>query len=244
MSQSHMFNSDNDPGYETASSSSHSNGTWYSVRQHQRTVSISDPHFPVLMHNFAIERMHPLIAQWNDFLEGTVMLKVRQIPSWTAVDVLRRGYSEWPTECPPSVLITIQPQTWSIPIRRIAEELWRLINVSMRIELNVEVREGKIVRYAPVDQTGLTNIPPTIGKSVGIDDKRGTSGGYIKLSKIGQPSKICAMTCHHVVVPSNEGELIQFFFFLEASSLIFSSGSDTTQRLDVSGTDGESPCIG
>ena len=105
-----MSSSESDPDV-TASSSSHSSGTWYLVRSHQNTGVISDSRFPPFMHNFAIERMHPLIAQWNHSLEETAMLTVRQIPSWITVDVLRRGYSEWPTECPLSILITIQPQT-------------------------------------------------------------------------------------------------------------------------------------
>lgn len=144
-----MSSSESDPDV-TASSSSYSGGICYSARPHQNTWVSSDPGFPPFIHNFAIERMHPLIAQWNHGLEEAVMLKVRQIPSWIAVDVLRRGYSERQTQCPPSVLITIQPQTWSISIKQIAEELWRLINISMRIELNVEVKEGKIIPTTPM----------------------------------------------------------------------------------------------
>jgi hypothetical protein len=155
-----------------------------------------------MMQSFAIEPNHPFVALWDHKLRDIIMSLVRTIPTWVSVDVLRRGYSDIAAECPPSIIITVMPNTLNSKIMVAVDQLWQRFDST--IDFNIEVREGVLRR---LQYQHLFQTPPPFEKSIGPQGTNGsgTSGGYLKIGKPGMPDKICALTCHHVVVPEAQG---------------------------------------
>ncbi len=163
------------------------------------------------MQSYAIEPNHPFVALWNQRLRDVTMSWVRTISTWVSVDVLRRGYSDIAAECPPSIIITVMPNTLSSNIMVTVDQLWQ--RFGSEADFNIEVREGVLRR---LQYQHLFESPPPIGKSIGPQgsDGSGTSGGYLKIGKPGMTDKICALTCHHVVVPEDQSKYGICHYFL------------------------------
>lgn len=206
------FSSDNDSGCGTGNSRSETLAH-YSAKPYIIVPSREDSGFWVGIHSYAIEPHHPIVAQWDSYLQELVMGEVRKLPIWIAVDVLRRGCSEKRFDCVPSIIITITPNSLSGRIRDFVDWLWRSCNAH-RSEVNVEAIEGRLRgAHHASNQPNITDISPTIGKSIGLHgqyETSGTAGGYVKIQKLGHPAKICALTCQHIVAPDNQCKLTFF----------------------------------
>jgi hypothetical protein len=159
------------------------------------------------------------------------MSRARSIDSWLAVDVVRRGISHVAEDCPPSIMITLAPQSLGEYAKVVVDRIWNFCNLH-GFETNVEAIEGNMTRYGAI-QFDLLRVPPTIGKSVGIYENpsiSGTSGGYVRLSKEGFADKICSLTCHHVIARENYRKSILLFFDFLAD---LKSNSSHTNRMDI-----------
>lgn len=183
------------------------------------------------MCTYVIELFHPSVQYWKSFVREPLMSQVRITLTCVSVDVVRRGKSHVVEDCPPSVLIAVEPQSLNEYIRDAVDKMWKLCNLH-GFEVNVEAIEGKLSRYSDV-QYGLLRVPPTIGKSVGIFENpwiSGTPGKYVKISKEGFADKICALTCHHVVAGDNRRKLILLFFDVFAD---WNSERSNTKRVEI-----------
>lgn len=125
------------------------------------------------------------------------MSEVRSLENWVSVDVLRRGVSLQPSDCPPTVVISIKPDSM---MEGCIEVVMRVKRHIERYDLDaaVEIIESSLCRQ--VDLEHITKAPG-IGASIALKENpagSGTLGGYIRLEFPNEGSKICAMTCHHV----------------------------------------------
>lgn len=187
-------------GHSSSSSTSH-RIDYYSVRPFPAPQG-AYVRWPI-MQTHAVEPNHPFVVLWHLTLRDITMSLVRKISTWVSVDVVRRGYSDIAAECPPSIIITVLPNTLTSNIMVTVDQLWQ--RFGSKADFNIEVREGVLRR---LHYQHLFQTPPPIGKSIGPQgtNSSGTSGGYVKIGKPGMPDKICALTCHHVVVPEAQGE--------------------------------------
>jgi hypothetical protein len=102
------------------------------------------------------------------------MSQARSIDSWPAVDVVRRGISHVAEDCPPSIMITLASQSLGECAKVVVDQIWNFCNLH-GFKINVEAIEGNMTRYGTI-QFDLLRVPPTIGKSVRIDENPWISG--------------------------------------------------------------------
>lgn len=125
------------------------------------------------------------------------MTLVRAQPGWQSVDVLRHGMSEQAAWCPPMILICITPGTMSDAWRTVGTQVKLYID-DYALQAGVAVLESEVVR----NSIYAVEKAAAIGASIALEDGAGTGtlGGFVQVEKDGVQPKLCAMTCHHVVV--------------------------------------------
>lgn len=84
-------------------------------------------------------------------------------------------------------------------------EAWKRVGSQVETYLqDYALCAGTAILESEADRTRSCNTKEAIaiGSSIGIANGSctGTLGGYVRLEKDGAPSKLCGMTCHHVVV--------------------------------------------
>lgn len=71
------------------------------------------------------------------------------------------------------------------------------------LEAAVEVVESIVTQYQILDDDPEKCAGIGASMAQQAEGRTGTLGGYIPLNKPGMAPKICALTCHHVVAPSD-----------------------------------------
>lgn len=142
------------------------------------------------------------MKSWNeDGLCEAVMTEVRLLSDWISVDVFRRGVSVIPSECPPTVVISVVPGQMNENCKDTVGKIKTLLE---RYELDaaVEIMESIVTRYHILEDDPEKDVG--IGASVARQGGgTGILGGYIQLNRPGMVPKVCALTCHHVVASSD-----------------------------------------
>lgn len=198
--------SSNQRGYNTSDESS---TTKYSIRSFS-TAPTSPPHGPDPEDHgwWASNRTHPiragddLVKPWTEGgLREAVMGEVRMLSDWISVDIFRRGVSVTASECPPTVVISIKPETMGEECMDVVGRVKAHIE-EYGLDAAVEVAEDTVTRYQILEDDPEKSA--RIGASMALRAGQvatGTLGGYVQLNKPGMAPKICALTCHHVVAP-------------------------------------------
>lgn len=141
----------------------------------------------------------PICRAWNEAgLREKVMALVRAQSTWQSVDVLRRGWSERPLQCPPMIFVCITPGTMSEAWKQVGRQIETYLR-DYALSAGMAILESEAHRADTVEaKDGIA-----LGASIGVKNgaSTGTLGGYVQLDKDGAQRKICAMTCHHVVAP-------------------------------------------
>ncbi len=195
----------------TSDESTSSSSTKYSSRSYETTASSptaigpeDSGYYPALCVH-PIESSNPLIKQWDDFLEQFVMTEVRKLPQWVSVDVLRRGLARNAARCLPTIIITIAPDSMNSRCRETANLLAQYCD-DAKIEIRVDLQEGELSQNVVISESSKA---PGIGSSIATQGENigtGTLGGYVRLERPGKVAKVCAMTCHHVLVSNQSGK--------------------------------------
>lgn len=204
--------------------SSSNNSTKFSARSFDIAVtttllSASDPLEPptYLLHPI-LATDAALVQQWNDSLKEVVMKEVRRLPQWNSVVILRRGVSYIAAGCVPTIIISISQDRMSFVYEETANRLLGYCR-GVNIDVGVIIQESEIHRNVWIrDMTERPGLGASIETSIAVGDKKlglgaGTLGGYVKLEKLGKAPKVCAMTCHHVVVAADEPSEFRYTFF-------------------------------
>ena len=145
------------------------------------------------------------------------MGEVRRLPRWNSVVVLRRGTSHVAADCVPTIIISISRNRMSTVYEEAANRLLRYCR-DVDIDIGVTVEESEIHRNMWIrNMTERPGLAASIETCISVRDRNtglgaGTVGGYVSLKRPGEAPKICAMTCHHVAVSTEEpGELGYIF---------------------------------
>ncbi len=130
------------------------------------------------------------------------MGEIRSLDNWVSVDVLRRGVSLQPANCPPTIVISIKPSSMQEECIEVVKRVKTHIE-RHNLDAAVEIVESSLCR-----QIDLEHImkAPGIGASIALKENpagSGTLGGFIRLQFPKEDSQTCAMTCHHVLRPLN-----------------------------------------
>jgi len=209
--------SSNKRKFNISDESTASSSTQYSLRSFS-TAATSPPRGPDPEDSgwFATTRTYPIVAAdaivepWIEGgLRGAVMGAICTLNNWVSVDVFRRGVSHNAAECPPTIVVIIGPGTLDEGCKAVAEQVKAHIE-RYNLDAAVEFIEGTVERYKVLDDIEES---VKMGASVALADPKagtGTLGGFVRLEnpKIGR--KLCALTCHHVVMSehsSSRGKL-------------------------------------
>lgn len=126
------------------------------------------------------------------------MGEIRSLENWVSVDVLRRGVSLQPSDCPPTIVISIQPGSMEDHcidvVRRVKGHIER-----HALDAAVEIVESSLLRQVSLNR--LTKAPE-IGARIALKNNpvgTGSLGGYVRIMFPKMGPKTYAMTCHHVL---------------------------------------------
>ena len=113
-------------------------------------------------------------------LREAVLGEIRILSNWVSVDIFRRGVSLKAAECPPTIVITILPETMNEKCKEVVEKVKGHIE-KFNLDGAVEVVEGTVDRYkAPYDNEKSVGMGASIALPDGLGGT-GTIGGYIQL---------------------------------------------------------------
>lgn len=210
----------NYPDESSSSTSTKFSARSFDIAVTTTPVSPSDPLEPptYLLHPI-LATDDALVQQWNGSLKEVVMKEVRRLPQWNSVVVLRRGASPIAADCVPTIIISISQNRMSVVYEETANRLLGYCR-GVNIDIGVIIQESEIHRNVWIrDMTERPGPGASIETSIAVGDKKlglgaGTLGGYVKLERLGKAPKVCAMTCHHVVVAADEPGEFRYTFSL------------------------------
>ena len=164
---------------ESASSSS----IKYSMRSFT-TAATSPPHGPDTEDSgwYASNHSYPILAEdlivkpWmKEGLREAVLGEIRILSNWVSVDIFRRGVSLKAAECPPTIVITILPETMNEKCKEVVEKVKGHIE-KFNLDGAVEVVEGTVDRYK-----ALYDIKKSVGMgaSITLPDGLGETGTIV-----------------------------------------------------------------
>lgn len=177
-------------------------------REHQDAwrygISSLDPPLRPIR-SYPIEPDHPLVRQWHPLRDDIEAALNRSHVRWCALEVYhRRGTREPDNE---------QDDTTIVVTARGADERdWALLRRNIlglcaqhrQAQLQVELINGSVEYFRPDIHLAYNRIS-SMGSSLGLqgrNEESGTLGGYIRLQAHDKEPLYCALTCHHVVCPS------------------------------------------
>ena len=191
---------------QASDKSTSSTSTKYSIRSFSTTAT-SPPRGPdpedhgwfASMRTYPIKSRDAIVKAWDDDgLCEAAMGEIRSLQNWVSVDVLRRGVSLKPSECPPTIVICILPGSMEDVFIDVVKRVKGHVE-HYDLDAAVEIVESKLCRHINLDRLSKS---AEIGSSISLRDSpvgTGTLGGYIQLLHPKMGSKMCAMTCHHVL---------------------------------------------
>lgn len=124
-------------------------------------------------------------------------------------DSLRHGVSTKAANCPPIFIVAISPGTKDERCSDAAKER-KADFEKYNLDAALEIIEGTVERYQALQDIGKS---ARMGSSLALSDEKaetGTLGGYVRLESPYMGHKVCALTCHHVLISkdsSSKGKL-------------------------------------
>ncbi|PMD42944.1 hypothetical protein L207DRAFT_563751 [Hyaloscypha variabilis F] len=168
-----------------------------------------DGTFPMAKMVFNVGR-HPIVTGYDKGPRFEIRAVLKGV-KWIKIDIVRLGYAITPAENPVVVLITVDKGTVPFWKAHDVVQNCRQVLLKYNLDIHVEMMESDKISLGFFGETPLPIYPyqriPFIGQSIGPTvsgphQASGTLGLYVTLKKPNGGSKLCGITCHHVVFPS------------------------------------------
>lgn len=172
-------------------------------------IEISDKRGLLPVISFPVEMTEPVLSKWH--ILRPQIIEILGSQRWLALELLRRGSDHLShSNNPVTVVVTIEVASES-DWTKVRDEIAKLLEEAGFGHVAVEIGRGVIFPYADKDARILPDNGYTLevrpGGSIGprgSTKSAGTFGCYVRLRFPKSDNwKTMALTCHHVVIPSN-----------------------------------------